>query len=146
MNIEDIINEWAEDSQVERTELGEASLRSQTLHSKYLRYLFAYRAGLIKLKANLARLKKLRFEYWEGRLSKEDLEEHGWEPQPLKIMKAELPVYMEADEILQDAEMKVALQQERVNVLEHILKTLNGRQFSVATAVKWELYKSGERV
>ena len=146
MNIDDIINEWAEDSKVDRSELGEASLSAQTLHSKYLRYLFSYRTTQIKLKADLAKMKKLRLEYWEGRLSKEELEENGWKPQPLKIMKAELPTYLEADEVLQMAENKVAFNQERINVIEQILKTLAGRQFSVSNAIRWEAYKNGERI
>jgi hypothetical protein len=145
LNIDDILNEWAEDSKVDRTELGEASLQGQVLHAKYLRYLFAYRSSLIKLRAQQARLKLLRFEYWSGTLSKEELEEHGWPPQPLKVMKVDLPLYLEADEVLNDVNTKMAFQSEKVNVLESILKTLQNRQFSISNAIKWVQYQSGER-
>ena len=49
MNLDDYYNAWAEDSKIDRTELGEESIRIPQLHHKYYRFYSAERMKLVKL-------------------------------------------------------------------------------------------------
>jgi hypothetical protein len=143
MQIDEILSQWKEDSKIDRLELGNGSLRTQELHAKYIDIFFHERAMLLRLKDKHNKLKRLRYEYWMGYLPTEDLKENGWPPQPLKIIKADIDLYMDGDEVLSDANMRLLLQQEKVNVLQEIIKSINQRGYHIKNAVDWERFKSG---
>lgn len=141
--IDQILAEWAEDSQIDRMELGEAAIKSQNLHSKYISMFFFERAKLLKLKEQYNKIKRLRYEYWDGSLSQEDLKEHGWAPQPLKILKQNIQMYLDGDDVLSPLEFRMNVQQEKINVIDQIIKSINQRGFQVNAAISWEKFKSG---
>lgn len=144
MHIEDILSQWKEDSKVDRIELGEGSLRTQELHAKYIDIFFYERAQLLKLKDKFAKLKRLRHEYWMGLLSGEELKENNWPPQPQRIAKQDLDLYLDSDDVLSEVGMRVSLQQEKVNVLDHIIKTIGQRGYHINAAVNWQKFISGQ--
>lgn len=143
MSIDEILKEWANDSQIDRLELGDASIRSQHLHSKYIAIYFYERAKLLKIKEHFNKMKRLRHEYWDGSLPLEDLKQYGWEPQPLKILKQNIQLYLDGDEVLSPIELKLNLQQEKINVLDQIIKAIGQRGFQINAAINWEKFKSG---
>ena len=63
MKVEEIFDEWVIDSEIDKTKLTEASLKTPVLHAKYLRLLFQERLMLRKLEQDLKdlRLKKKEF-------------------------------------------------------------------------------------
>lgn len=143
MQIDEILSQWKEDSKIDRLELGNASLRTQELHAKYVDIFFHERTVLLKLRERYNKMKRLRYEYWNGQLALEDLKEYGWPPQPLKILKGDIDLYMESDEILGEIGLRLNVQQEKITVLQEILKAVNQRGFQINTAVNWERFKSG---
>lgn len=140
---ESILAQWKEDAEIDQIELGDAARNNPKLHAKYLELYFAEKARLIRLQDQLKRMKKLRYEYWDGRMSIEEMRERGWTPQPLKILKAELPMYLEGDDILGELSLKVGIQAEKVNVLDMIIKHVVNRGFAVKSAIDWEKFRSG---
>jgi hypothetical protein len=139
-----ILKEWQQDSVVDPMALSDGALRTSQLHAKYFDIFIKEKMRLMNLKKQQAKMKKLRFEYWEGKLSREDLNQYGWEPQPLKILKQDLPMYLEADDVLSDLDLKVGMQAEKVNLLEGIIKHVDMRMgFAIKSAIDWEKFKSG---
>ena len=57
MNIEEIIEQWQEDTKIDKTELGDEALRIPPLHSKYMNILTRERLMLRKLEADMKKLK-----------------------------------------------------------------------------------------
>ena len=142
--LDSILAEWSNDSKIDRIELGDAAAKTSTLHAKYFQIYMVERAKLMQLQQKYAKLKKLRFEYWDGKLSKEELDQHKWEPQPLKILKQDLAMYLEADEVLSDMTLKVGMQAEKVNLLESIIRHVDQRMgFAIKSAIDWERFRSG---
>ena len=134
---------WKEDAKVDRIELGDTISLVGNLHAKYLQIFFEERARLLSLKTRQAALKKLRWEYWNGKLSLEQLKEQDWEPQPLIILKMDLPMYMEADEVMITINNKVDMQIEKIAVIDSIIKAINQRGFQLNTLLNWEKFRSG---
>lgn len=143
MDIDDILNEWRQDAPIDKLELGDEALRTQELHSKYITILYAERARLLRLKDKYIKTKKLRQDYWNGLLSKEDLELYGWEPQPLKIMKADLPLYLESDSVISTALITMNLQEAKIDTLESILRTISTRGLQIRAGIDWARFTAG---
>ena len=73
MKLEEIQLMWERDAQIDRTELGEESLRIPQLHSKYFKIFSQERLLLRKMEVELKQLYKNKFEWYNGSISEETL-------------------------------------------------------------------------
>jgi hypothetical protein len=143
MKTDDLIVEWERDSEIDKTELGKESLRIPQLHSKYLKEFYMAKALHTKLNGDYKKLLKLKHQYYQGILPEEDLKEFGWNPQPLKILKSDIPMYLESDEDLQTIQQRITLTEDKIEIIENIIRTLNNRGYLIKNAVEWEKFKMG---
>ena len=98
MRLEEIQSLWETDVNIDRTELGDESLRIAKLHSKYYRIFSQERLMLRKMEADYKELYRDKYEWFNGTASQETLEEREWKPNPLKILRTDISMYIEADE------------------------------------------------
>lgn len=143
MKLEDIQKEWERDSCIDRSELGEESLRIPQLHSKYYKIYSTERTLLRKWEGEYKILYKDKYEYYNGTLSEEVLKANGWEPFALRILKPDIPTYMEADPSIIKAKGMIANQQDKVEFIESIIKSLPQRGYQINSAISWEKFKVG---
>lgn len=143
MNFEDIMNMWDEDVKIDRTELGDESARVSTLHAKYLRLFYNERLKLIKYKKEYNKVKKLMWDYWNGHFSKEDYTKYNLPPQPIKILKADIQMYLDSDPRLSAIHEKLQIQEEIVNYIESIIKHISNRGFQIKNIIDWTKFNSG---
>ena len=144
MKLEDIQSHWDVDSKIDRTELGEESLKIPQLHSKYYKMYSVERLTLKKLNSDYKILYKTKYEYYNGSLSQEELEENNWDPQQLKLLKSDIPVYIDADLDLIKIKQRIEIQEEKLNFLESIIKSLTNRGFNVKAAIDWVKFTQGQ--
>jgi len=78
-----------------------------------------------------------------GTLADEDLVEQGWEPNPLKILKADIQMYIDADDHVIALLQKKAIQQEKVDTLDQIIRNINTRGFQIKNAIDWARFTNG---
>lgn len=143
MKLDEIQLMWERDSQIDRTELGEESLRIPQLHAKYLKVFSQERLTLRKLEGDYKRLYRDKYEWYGGTISQETLKQYEWEPNPLKILRTDIPMHLEADEELHNAGMRIEMQKEKVDVVEAIIKSLTTRGYNIKSAIEWEKFKMG---
>ncbi len=143
MKLEEIQSLWEKDSVIDRSELGEESLKIPQLHSKYYKIYSEERMGLRKLEYQFNNLKKLKYSYYNGSMSEEELNEHGWEPNPLKILKSDIPMYIESDNDIIAIQAKMDLQQEKVEFVESIIKSFTTRGYQIKSAIDWTKFQAG---
>jgi hypothetical protein len=143
MKTDELIVEWEKDSEIDKTELGKESLRIPQLHSKYLKEFYLAKSMHVKLTNDFKTMYKLKHQYFQGILSKEELEEHGWDPQPLKILKSDISMYIDSDTDLQNIQTKIKLTEDKIEVIENIIRTLNNRGYLLKNAIEWEKFKMG---
>ena len=108
MKLEDIVTSWKQDSKIDESELGTESLRVPELHHKYFTMFVEERLTLKSYEQKYKNLYKLKFEYYMGYLDEDQLKEQNWEPQPLRILKQDLQIYMDSDEDLSLIHTKVS--------------------------------------
>lgn len=143
MNITEITELWKSDSEIDRTELGNESLKIPKLHSKYYNLFIQERLTLKKLEGDYKQLYRVKFEYYNGILSEEELEEYGFQPFALKVLKTDLPIYIESDKDLQTLQAKIAIQKEKIEFLESIIKSLTNRGFQIKSAIDFMKFQHG---
>ena len=143
MKIEDIVSEWDKDSKIDETELGTEAAKIPKLHNKYLKFFMGERVALFKMKAERNKLKKNLLEYYLGELDRDELQELGRDQFYKKLLKNEVDNYLESDDLYIESNLKVAMQQEKVDYLEAIIKSLNNRNFQIKSAIDWFKFTSG---
>lgn len=142
MKLEEIYEEWKKDSSIDTTELGEESIKIPKLHHKYFQVYSSEKLLLKKYEADMKKLKLDKFEFYTQGPSRETPESWKLPPKGL-ILKQELPMYMDADQDIIDLSLKIGLQQEKVELLESVIKSLTNRGFQIRAAIDWIKFTSG---
>lgn len=143
MKLDEIQEMWDKDACVDRSELGEESLRIPQLHSKYYKIFSQERTVLRKWEGDYKKLYKQKYEYYNGTLSEEELKANGWDPNPLRILKTDIPTYIDADSDIIKARSMIGSQQDKVEYVESIIKSLPSRGYQINAAITWEKFKVG---
>ena len=143
MELKEIQEHWEKDACIDRSELGEESLRIPQLHAKYYKLFSTERTVLRKWEVEFKKLYREKYEYYNGTLPEEDLKANGWEPFNLRILKTDIPMYMDADKDVARAKTMISAQQDKVEFIESIIKSLPSRGYQIKAAIDWEKFKVG---
>lgn len=143
MTLDQIAEEWRKDSSIDTTELGVESLRIPELHSKYLKIFFDERRRLKGYEFQSKDVFLKKYEYFNGRMSREELEENGWEPFVKKLMKNEIDMYLDSDKEIININMRIVNQKEKIDFVEEVLKNINQRNFQIKNAIDWKKFTNG---
>ena len=73
LTLQEIETEWNKDSKLNGTDLGSDILKTPNLHAKYSSQIVAHRLALKTAQNEYEQLKKLKWHYYQGKLSKEQL-------------------------------------------------------------------------
>jgi hypothetical protein len=143
MKIEDILAEWEKDSEVDKTELGDASLSLAKLHHKYYRILIKEKMILKTYESEMKTLKLEKHEFYTQGPNEETVKK-GWQfPAKGMVLKQDLPLYLEADKEIIQLSLRIGLQQEKVYFLESIIKTINAMGYNIKSAIDWQKFING---
>lgn len=143
MKLEDIYEHWQEDSKIDRTELGEESLKIPQLHYKYFKMYSTERLMLKKYEADMKQLKLSKYEFYTQGPTKES-KDLGWDLPPIgKVLKSDASTYVDADKNVIELSLKISMQQEKLDLLDSIIKSLNNRGYNIHSAIEWEKFKVG---
>ena len=128
------------DLKINDTELDLESLKTPQLHNKYMKFHNQYTNLLKKAEQDLARLTREKWEYYTG---KADPSVYQEKPFDIKVLKADVHIYMDSDSDLQKADQKVAYLNQIVKYLEQVLRSINNRTFLIKNAIEWKKFTSG---
>ena len=143
MKFEEIQKLWTSDCNIDETELAQESVKIPQLHNKYLIFYSNEKLKFKELKFLFAGLIKRKRDYYSGRMSGEELEAADWEPFQYKLLKADVQEYIDADENVIESKKLLALQEEKVNYLESIVKSLTTRGYLIKNAIDWKRFTEG---
>ena len=142
-NLEQILKYWETDSNMDQTEPSKELLRIPILHSKYLNILTKHKIASKKAHFDYLRMRKIKWEYFTGKMSQEELEEYGWEPFQFAL-KSDINTYLEADNDLIKLLEKKVYHEEVISVLESIMGELKSRTFQLKDFISWEKFVNGQ--
>ena len=144
MKLTEIQEMWAKDCKIDQMNLGPESTKTPELHAKYLNLLSNSKLQLRKYESEYYRLRGRKMKWYRGELSRQDLEELGWE-QWLgnKPLKNELDDFIQCDEDIIKAIDRVDYIKAVLYQLEQILRSLNGRTWDIKSAIEWTKFTNG---
>jgi hypothetical protein len=138
MKIEDIMKEWKNDAKIDDINLDSSSIDIPNLHAKWLEIRTKAKSKLIGLQYTKKKLTKTLYEYYRGNLNNpDDLKEIGREPLLNKPLNSETTIYVDADDEMININLRIAAQEEIVEVLTEILKSINNRNWVIKAAVDY---------
>jgi hypothetical protein len=144
MKLTEIQEAWAKDCRIDETNLGHASAQVPMLHSKYLNLLTNSRLQLRKSESDLARLRRTKYRYYRGELSKDELAELGWEQwQGVKPIKNEMDEFLATDDDLIAQTDRVEYFKTVYQQLESILKSIASRTWDIKSSIEWYKFSNG---
>ncbi len=146
MNIESLLEMWKKDAQIDEMALDEASRESAKLHSKYLDLYSKSKLKLKKLELDFKPLLRDKFLHYGGKLSQQELDFKGWEYDPLNgltVLKGDMDKWYDADPIIQEHQLKLAMQEEIVNCLKEIMDNIKWRHQNIKNMIEWRKFTSG---
>ena len=141
INLDKIQSMWQEDCKIDIDNMHEESIKVPQLHSKYHEIL----NNLILLRTKAQKIQKSvrheRYEYYSG---KADPEVYEKEPFPKKVRdKDALIRYLDADDRVSDANLKVEYYDVMINYTESILKQISNRTYQIKNSIEWHKFQAG---
>ena len=141
INLDKIQSMWQEDCKIDIDNMHEESIKVPQLHSKYHEIL----NNLILLRTKAQKIHKSvrheRYEYYSG---KADTEVNEKEPFPKKVRdKDALIRYMDADDRVSEANLKVEYYDVMINYTESILKQISNRTYQIKNSIEWHKFQAG---
>lgn len=137
---------WAKDCNIDANKLDEASRQAPLLHAKYLELISTYKLQLKKTEFEQKKLLKDKWLWYNGKMSQEEMEEKGWNPDPfngLKILKGEMDHYYDTDPEIQESELKIQYYKNVIDTLTEIISNVNWRHQTIGNMIKWKQFESG---
>ena len=141
INLDKIQSMWQEDCKIDIDNMHEESIKVPQLHSKYHEIL----NNFILLRTKAQKIQKSvrheRYEYYSG---KADPDVYEREPFPKKVRdKDALIRYMDADDRVSDANLKVEYYDVMINYTESILKQISNRTYQIKNSIEWHKFQAG---
>ena len=144
MNIEQIQDMWDVDCEIDDNYLGETTTATPKLHAKYVKLLVNVKLKHTKLSSDYNILRKNKFKYYRGEMSREELTELNWSQwQGIKPIKNEMDEFLKGDTDLNTLNVKIQYLETMIYFLESILGQIKARDWQIKTAVEWKKFLAG---
>ena len=140
-DLETIQEMWEKDAKIDRDNLHDESLNIPSLHAKCFQIYNTI--FLLRKKAEQQRknIRHERYEYFSG---KADPDVYIQNPFPKKIRdKDTMTKYLDADEKLSNASLKIDYYDTMLVYLESILKIIQNRTYQIKNAIEFMRFNAG---
>ena len=140
-DLETIQEMWEKAAKIDRYNLHDESLNIPSLHAKYFQIYNTI--FLLRKKAEQQRknIRHERYEYFSG---KADPDVYIQNPFPKKIRdKDTMTKYLDADEKLSNASLKIEYYDTMLTYLESILKVIQNRTYQIKNAIEFMRFNAG---
>ncbi len=144
MNIEQLQDLWDADCAIDDNYLGEQSTSTPKLHAKYVKLLVQVKLKHTKLQSDYNLLRKNKFRYQRGELSRDELNNLGWAQwQGVKPLKNEMDEFLSGDSDLDTLRVKIDYLETMIYFLESVMQQIKARDWQIKTAVEWKKFLAG---
>jgi hypothetical protein len=147
MNIEEVLKMWKEDSIIDDLKLDDTTVRMARVHSKYLELITIAKIRRKKKDLDYKTLLKNKWLYYNGKLSKPEIDIYKWEYDPFgglnKPLKGDMNYYYDADIDIQKAQAALEYDKVLIETLEEIMSTIRWRHQNIGNIIKWRSFEAG---
>jgi len=147
VNIEEVLKMWKEDSIIDNLKLDDTTIKMARIHSKYLELITIAKIRRKKKDLDYKTLLKNKWLYYNGKLSKPEIDIYKWEYDPFgglnKPLKGDMNYYYDADTDIQKAQAALEYDKVLIETLEEIMNTIRWRHQNIGNIIKWRSFEAG---
>ena len=147
MDLNDILMMWKKDAVIDDVCLDDETLKSSKLHAKYLELFSMAKLMLKKKEMEYVSMKKDKWLYYNGKMTKDDMDKNKWKYDPFdgmsKPMKSDMDMYYSTDEDLVKIKAQIDYQKTIVETLEEIMGNIRWRHTHVKNILEFKKFTSG---
>ena len=140
MDLQQLQEQVDKDIKLNSDNLDIESLKIPELHNKYLKFHNRFALILKKAETDFKELYKHKWEYYGGKSSPEVYRDNPFDH---KILKQDIPLYLDSDEELIKAKQKVEYYRMCQDSCERILKQIQSRGWDIKNAIEWRKFVDG---
>ena len=140
LDYDSIVQMAKKDIELDDSKLDFESARNPTLQEKYLNFYTDCSLMVNKCEMEYNVLRKKRWEYYSGKCADEVYQEF---PLPVKVLKGDINMYLDADQEIIDLKLKVQYYTKLQNYLDKILKIISNRQWDIRNIIEYRKFLSG---
>lgn len=143
MTIDEIKIQVELDVTIDANHLEDESIKIPQIHNKYLCILMDEKIILEKFESKFKILKRDKWLYYSGKMSKEELLKKSWEPFDLAIIKQDVDRFIESDEEIINLSNKIFIQKEKITYLESVIKIISNKIWNIRSTIEWIKFTQG---
>lgn len=121
-------------------DLERASRELPQIQSKAILYKVQEQTILKSLILQLDTLMKDKWMHYSGKHTAEHYKKH---PFDLKVMREDMPKFLNADEDIQKMKSRISMQELKIELLEEFLKSLNQRSYQIRSIIDVQKMQKG---
>lgn len=141
LSIEEYTEMVKKDLEIDPELLDVESLKTSTLHGKYISFLIAHSKRLRASQRDKKKLVRELTEYYSGRAEKDVYDRKG--DFSLKILKPDMEMYIESDTEYLELQRRIDEDEEIIKFLESTVRHINGRNYAIKNAIDWRRFSNG---
>jgi len=147
LTLEQILDNWKVDCQIDDIELDKSSKDTPKLHAKYVELLSLAKLQKHRKEMEFKKLLKDKFMWYNGKMDKATIDEKGWDYDPFdglsKPMKSDMDYFYESDDQIQTLQSQIEYWKTVVDTLSDIVSNITWRHQTIGNMIKWRQFTSG---
>lgn len=147
LTLEQILDNWKIDCQIDDVELDKSSKDTPKLHAKYVELLSLAKLQKHRKEMEFKKLLKDKFMWYNGKMDKTTIDEKGWDYDPFdglsKPMKSDMDYFYESDDQIQTLQSQIEYWKTVVDTLSDIVSNITWRHQTIGNMIKWRQFTSG---
>lgn len=144
--IEDILEMWNKDCIIDDHNLDTATIDCAKMHGKYLEIYTNTKLLKKKLASDMQNLLKDKWLWYNGKMSKAEMNERGWSYDPLnglKVMKGDMDHFYNTDKDIQKLQAKIDYNNTVLETVEEIMNNIRWRHTNIKNIIEWKRFTTG---
>jgi hypothetical protein len=147
LTLEQILEHWKKDCEIDDLELDKSSRETPKLHAKYIELLTQAKLQKSRKEHEFKVLLKNKFMWYNGKMDKSKIDELGWEYDPFdglaKPMKSDMDYFYDADPEIQKIQSAIEYWKTVIDTLSEIVSNITWRHQTISNIIKWRQFTSG---
>lgn len=147
LTLEQILDNWKVDCQIDDVELDKSSKDTPKLHAKYIELLSLAKLQKNRKEMEFKKLLKDKFMWYNGKMDKPTMDEKGWDYDPFdglsKPMKSDMDYFYESDDQIQTLQSQIDYWKNVIDTLSDIVSNITWRHQTIGNMIKWRQFTSG---
>ena len=147
LTLEQILEQWKKDCEIDDLELDRSSRETPKLHAKYVELLSLAKLQKHRKEMEFKKLLKDKFMWYNGKMDKATMDEKGWEYDPFdgltKPMKSDMDYFYESDPQIQTVQSQIEYWKTMIDTLSEIVSNITWRHQTISNMIKWRQFTSG---